>query len=435
MRYDVVIQRACNPRKLPQLPEGVPLLPEGALFLVSRVSGVPLEAPLHFFMETAFSSIGSKRLRVRPSTYKGIAEDLVALYDFLDERQLVDMEVRKTDMDAYVDSMTQNISPVTGERYSHRTVKRRVSTMRSFYKWAQSKGKTKYRFDVGEVNASSFKHHSTEKIAPDVLEPSSIAEDADVRAINVDELARLLEAAGPSGIESIDVSRPDTNYVRRETTALRLKLECCLQAGLRRAEVTALLVKNVEAVTKGASLSPLATYPVRTLRKGGQWKTVLIPGWLISSLAHYIGTERARLIAAATERDPGLKDHGFLFIRSDRAGPGLRLHAKSLNDAFRNLQKGIGVIKQVAVSRNGKQLLESRPKYGVHSLRHTFAVHTYFARKAIGDAEPWKYLQSQLGHANVETTKRIYLRIVDEHEAMAGAILSTMLKQRVFGHG
>ena len=62
-------------------------------------------------------------------------------------------------------------------------------------------------------------------------------------------------------------------------------------------------------------------------------------------------------------------------------------------------------------------------------------MHTYFARKAIGDAEPWKYLQSQLGHANVETTKRIYLRIVDEHEAMAGAILSTMLKQRVFGHG
>ena len=57
----------------------------------------------------------------------------------------------------------------------------------------------------------------------------------------------------------------------------------------------------------------------------------------------------------------------------------------------------------------GKQYTTTRPKHSFHDLRHTYAVITYHLEKQNGNSEPWKKIQSILGHKNLSTTMDIYL--------------------------
>lgn len=74
---------------------------------------------------------------------------------------------------------------------------------------------------------------------------------------------------------------------------------------------------------------------------------------------------------------------------------------------------GILETVQKEVPLTGKRLLSQVPKHSVHDLRHTYAVLTYHAERANGNAEPWKKIQAQLGHAHLQTTVDIYLSHVE----------------------
>ena len=48
----------------------------------------------------------------------------------------------------------------------------------------------------------------------------------------------------------------------------------------------------------------------------------------------------------------------------------------------------------------------------MHDLRHTYAVWSYHILKSLGDPEPWKSIQIQLGHKHIDTTINTYLKYV-----------------------
>ena len=48
-----------------------------------------------------------------------------------------------------------------------------------------------------------------------------------------------------------------------------------------------------------------------------------------------------------------------------------------------------------------------------HDLRHTAAVLIYYAESATGNPEPWKKVQTPLGHKNLQTTIDTYLHHVE----------------------
>ena len=60
----------------------------------------------------------------------------------------------------------------------------------------------------------------------------------------------------------------------------------------------------------------------------------------------------------------------------------------------------------------GNEIFNCKPRYRVHDLRHTYAVWTYHIRTSLGDNEPWKWIQSQLGHSTLDTTINTYLKHV-----------------------
>lgn len=427
MGYDAYVQRASSKTEIGTRLAGMgTALPRGAFFLVSESTGLPISPVLEFFRDTCLAIPKGKTKRISPNTYEAKAYDMKDFVDAMDAYGKDLMQVSLNDLDQYVDSMIYEVSPTTGEPYADRTIKRRMDTVRSFYAWAQNKGLTKHKFDVDAMHPGRRTDYPDDKLAPEVWEPDGVDSDRDVEAIEIPHLTEIMRAIGPfpkvPGVENEE----DASTGRPRD---RLKFECCLQAGLRRAEVVHL---SVLKLTEAASnvREPLQKYPLRVWGKGRKWRRVMTPGWLLTALVDYVKGERAELISRRKQLDPTFVDHGRVFVRSSGGKRTLAdaLNPKSMNAVFRAALRSLNLVKK---TQSGRIV----PKYRGHAVRHTYAVLEYFARKAQGDHEPWVYIQRQLGHKYVETTKAIYLRVVQEHEVTAGTLLSRILRRQVFGYG
>ena len=77
------------------------------------------------------------------------------------------------------------------------------------------------------------------------------------------------------------------------------------------------------------------------------------------------------------------------------------------------LTLGLVQIVEKTDPETGKKFMYKRPRHSIHDLRHTYAVLTYHAERANGNAEPWKKIQAQLGHRNLQTTIDTYLSHVE----------------------
>jgi integrase len=68
-----------------------------------------------------------------------------------------------------------------------------------------------------------------------------------------------------------------------------------------------------------------------------------------------------------------------------------------------------------------------------HDLRHTFAVTKYRDEMDNKNSEPWLLIKELLGHASVETTRDIYLKVVTVEEKARAGKVSYRAKQYVGG--
>jgi integrase/recombinase XerD len=182
------------------------------------------------------------------------------------------------------------------------------------------------------------------------------------KAITVDEVERLLDAAGST-------DDPDPRVLRD-----RALLEFLYGTGARISEVTALDVDD---------LDHLAADPaVRLSGKGGKQRYVPVGSYAVRALDAYLVRGRPALAAAAVRR----------------ASPAVFLNARG---GRLTRQGAWGVLREAAV-RSGK--IDLSP----HTLRHSFATHLLDGGADI------RVVQELLGHASVTTTQVYTLITVDK---------------------
>ena len=181
------------------------------------------------------------------------------------------------------------------------------------------------------------------------------------KAITIDEVERLLEAAGSTG-------DPDPRVLRD-----RALLEFLYSTGARISEATGLDVDD---------LDHLAADPaVKLSGKGGKQRYVPVGRYAVAALDAYLVRGRPVLAAAARKQSPAV----FLNARGGRL----------------TRQGAWGVLREASV-RSGKSDVSP------HTLRHSFATHLLDGGADI------RVVQELLGHASVTTTQVYTLVTVDK---------------------
>jgi integrase/recombinase XerD len=188
------------------------------------------------------------------------------------------------------------------------------------------------------------------------------------RAIAVDDVERLLEAAGAG-----EGPRPLRD---------RALLELLYATGARISEATALDVDDLDLTAEGAGPGPpaepagAAAWPatVRLSGKGGQQRVVPVGRFARQALEHYLVRGRPALAAAA---------------RRASASPAVFLNARG----GRLTRQGAWAALRAAALRAGISGVSP------HTLRHSFATHL------LDGGADVRVVQELLGHASVTTTQ------------------------------
>jgi integrase/recombinase XerD len=196
------------------------------------------------------------------------------------------------------------------------------------------------------------------------------------RAIPVDDVERLLEAAGAG-----EGPRPLRD---------RALLELLYATGARISEATALDVDDLDLTAEGARPGPpaepagAADWPatVRLSGKGSKQRVVPVGRFARQALEHYLVRGRPALAAAA---------------RRASASPAVFLNARG----GRLTRQGAWAALRAAALRAG--ISEVSP----HTLRHSFATHL------LDGGADVRVVQELLGHASVTTTQVYTLVTVD----------------------
>jgi integrase/recombinase XerD len=188
------------------------------------------------------------------------------------------------------------------------------------------------------------------------------------KAITIDEVERLLDAAGST-------DDPDPRVLRD-----RALLEFLYGTGARISEVTGLDVDDLDHLAQDPA--------VRLSGKGGKQRYVPVGSYAVRALDAYLVRGRPALAAAARA---GGRAGG-------RSSPAVFLNARG---GRLTRQGAWGVLREAAV-RSGK--IDVSP----HTLRHSFATHLLDGGADI------RVVQELLGHASVTTTQVYTLVTVDK---------------------
>jgi integrase/recombinase XerD len=192
------------------------------------------------------------------------------------------------------------------------------------------------------------------------------------KAISIDEVERLLDAAGSTG-------DPDPRALRD-----RALLEFLYGTGARISEVTGLDVDD---------LDHLAADPaVKLSGKGGKQRYVPVGRYAVAALDAYLVRGRPILAAEAARAGTGSR------TASRKSSPAVFLNARG---GRLTRQGAWGVLREAAV-RSGKTDVSP------HTLRHSFATHLLDGGADI------RVVQELLGHASVTTTQVYTLVTVDK---------------------
>lgn len=377
---------------------------EPALFQVPSMK--VLEEPTIFLREHYVRS-GRRR---SPNTWKTAAYALCSWFEFLSAAKSGPWhEATREELIEYRDTFLYAISPKTGKSYASGTVALRMSVICSFYEFSAWKGW--YQGDLAEDTSkpnalAKDRLRSTTSLIPE----RRMAKTA-IRPFSPGDLRRFLLAIGPraSDSESLDESSRD-----------RLIADMGWVVGLRLSEILSLTVKQISAIDI-ANKSPVEEQRLQITGKGGYTRNVAVPNWLIMDAQIYIQAVRKHAEKIRQKRGRGTTPNLFIAgIRSTRAGApvGSRRVQQIVETACR--QSGNVISDTVHDLNTSETYSVVRPSHCVHDLRHTYAVFTYWAERSAGNAEPWKRIQAQLGHAKLQTTVDTYLQFVELFGERAG---------------
>lgn len=459
--------------KANEVPKNDPLskfaLPEGFPILVAE-SDENIEIQEHVLLylhEKFVRGKGHRRSKTKENTAKAYAYDLRDWFAFLEvceDEGAATGKIGKAwdsatedDYINYADALQDAVSPRTKRYLSDSTIRRRQSTVENFYKEAQKRNwyvgaflKTtvlkKGRVRSADKDAMVHLHAgpNTTRAASPYME--EIGETGIVHPLSTAEWRSIQRELGLLPSDPKEHFRPCRD---------RLACELSLTTGLRVDEVASLTVCHILKLNTDYLLSSeeerehgyLKLYITKTKRL--KPRNILVPCYLIPELVRYIDEERKAAVSAgkvySAKNGKKYREPDSLFV--NQACPlqfaGNAIQPASLSHAFRQACKTAGVMKTVQEIHTVEDdegndthvsVLRRAAAHCYHDLRHTFAVMKYADEVHNKNSEPWLPLKELLGHASVETTRDIYLKVVSvEEKAQAGRI-SYLAKQRVGGN-
>lgn len=442
-------------------------LPEGFPFLVVE-SGENIEIQEHVLLYLYEKFVrGKGRRGWKKNTAEAYAYDLRDWFSFLEvceDENDKNVKVGKAwdaatedDYIDYRDALQDAVSPHTKQYLSHSTIRRRQSTVENFYKEAQRRDwyvgaflKTS-EFKKGRIRPAdrdAMVHlragrDTTREVSPYAEE---IGETGVVHSLSTAEWRVIQRELGPLPSELEENPRPSRD---------RLACELSLTTGLRVDEAASLTVHHIlklhadylylsEEDRERGYLKLLITKTKRL-----KPRNVLMPCYLIPELVRYIDGERKAAVSAGkaypAKDGKKYKEPDSLFVNHTYPlqHAGNSIQPPSLSHAFRQACKAAGVMKTVQEihsvdddegNETKVSVLRRAAAHCYHDLRHTFAVTMYSNEVANKNPEPWLQIKELLGHARVETTQNIYLKVVTVEEKARTGKVSYRATQRVGGN-
>jgi len=429
------------------LPDGDPLatnaLPKGFPFLIDDDTHQIVEPALLFLVDAYLTKTGSWNR----NTAKRAAYDLLDWWRFLDHHGRSWDLADDRDLDAYRDSMIGQISPRTFEKYKAATIRARRTVVRRFYGWARKRGwyagGLEEAREVREVYLSverdrlAHLHSGRRRIEVD---PGTVRSSA-----RPDEKVRPLIGGDPHNASFPRIAKhlgplpsergADDPIPSRD----RLAAELSVSTGLRVDEVARLTIFQILDLPVDGDPERFTTMHIRKTKRLVE-RDVNVPNYLIPDLHAYIDGERNECLAVA--RRYWLKKKSdepkVLFVNGvdARQSAGKPVSADTLSGAFRCAVIKAGLTERVAKTDPDtgevRQVLVPRHRY--HDLRHTYALWTYHALVEQGTSEPWKIIQSLLGHAHLSTTLDTYLRVVNVEKARTADRVYEVMRSVIRGN-
>jgi integrase len=340
----------------------------------------------------------------------------------------VDEDWRHASLDDLIDykvALETSVSPQTGRRRTTGTVEQYLGPVVEFYDYARSKGW--YSGDIqkevaprrGRPARSDALAHTRKGAIPTKRRSPVATRSRDsgtmIKPLAIGELRKLLDVLGspPSEAESSNSGRD------------RLMVDWLWATGLRVSELLSLEVRQFLSISLDDA-GPWSHFPVTVIGKGNKRRRIAVPTWLIEETLAYIRVERAQHVA----KYDASNSPGKLFVGkggSTRCGEPITVRRVEAVLAAAYLAAGLSRYEERFNPDNGRTTLALVPSHCVHDLRHTYAVLTYHAEVANGNNEPWKKIQSQLGHASLATTTGIYLEYVNAHNEFRHASVRDLI--------
>ncbi|MER2020856.1 MAG: tyrosine-type recombinase/integrase [Stenotrophomonas sp.] len=388
--------------------QGVPL-PKGFCFLISRSDGTLVQPAFEFFADSHLTIGPTPKLACSKNTTAAIAADLTDFHHFLDARKKRVSDVDEDLLKAYADTLMDLESAVTLEKFAAATIHRRWSTVTKLVAFCVKRG---YLRKPPALLSKQTKRGTVQVLDVGVHLPGLNDADELITALHPQTVVGILDELGPNPL----VERNGLIELALATTAQRLMAELCYHAGLRRTEVCDLQALTI-LMTRTEGRDPLTAVAVPVVGKGNKKRNVPIPVWLLDALKRYATGVRQHLIDLRLLHH-NYKDHGFLFVldTNNRRHVGNpitpqtfdRHFAIARDRLFKRLSKELDLARYESAQRE---------RITIHALRHTFALYTYMEKRANGDMDAIKYVQSVLGHSLRDTTESIYLRSANAFES------------------
>jgi integrase len=365
-----------------------------------------LEEPTAFLIDRYVRS----GKRTSPRTWRNAAHGLKSWLEFLAASKIDDWrDATLEDFEEYRDVHAGGISE-RGEPYATGTIAGRMFVILAYYEYAQKRGwydgtlttRSQVRGRLAPRNTDPLAHTRRTRrprLVSDAI-PNAKRSDEKVRPFSTTELRVFLPALGP---------RPEQRSADPRSSRDRVMGDLGVFAGLRLDEIHQLTTYHFQSLHPNPA-TPLVGQPITVRRKGGFVQTVLVPSWLAGDVLEFIETERTEWLKGAGlwRRAPSA-----IFVGNPNStAPGAPLGHRRMQQIIAEACHRVGStrILHAVDPDSGEAVQRVKAAHSIHDLRHTYAVLTYWARKQDGDPEPWKYIQAQMGHANLQTTIDIYLR-------------------------
>lgn len=429
-----------------EMPEAKYALPVGFPFIVDD-DNLEVEHYALLYLDSTFrkakaTGLEPKRKRTSIHTVDAAAYDLVDFLRYLVSiRQTNNDSVKDAGIDtapsedavgpplhnftiddvlSYRDDLYTRVSKQTHETLSDGTCSRRVKRVLHYAKWLERRG---LLFDFWLGSPDTEIELSGNGDNDDVVRPLSVAEWYRVR----DQLGPL-----PSERQQGKDERPARNRVASE-------LAIC--TALRVDEVAKLTVHQILALRYDDSATPHTEVDMRvTQTKRLVPRTVYVPMYLVRELQLYIDGERREAMAEAEKfwRIARHREPSTLFVNGADAHQhaGKPMSADVLSNAFHTACMRAGLMSSVEKidPLSGERYLTQVSSHHFHDLRHTFTIWRYYAEKSVGNSEPWKMLQSILGHKYLQTTLNTYLRLIPGERREVNRKTFSAIRERFSGH-